>query len=134
LRARAVTAECNHVLIHAREEHDLFDKMCQTMVEAGRYPMAWIGVVRDDEYTTLVPVAHAGSEIGCLQEWRFTKMDTENLCTPVGRAIRSGRTVVVPDLAIVHEWPGWRENVLSRGYRSVIALPLKTDSQTFGAL
>ncbi|BBA32572.1 hypothetical protein sS8_0607 [Methylocaldum marinum] len=134
LRARAVTAECNHVLIHAREEHDLFDKMCQTMVEAGRYPMAWIGVVRDDEYKTLVPVAHAGSEIGCLQEWRFTKMDTENRCTPVGRAIRSGRTVVVPDLAIVQEWPGWRENVLSRGYRSVIALPLKTDSQTFGAL
>ncbi|WP_133717303.1 MULTISPECIES: EAL domain-containing protein [Methylocaldum] len=134
LRARAVMAECNHALIHAREEHDLFDQMCQTMVEAGHYPMAWIGVVRDEEHRTLVPVAHAGCEVGCLQEWRFTKMDTDSCCTPVGRAIRSGRTVVVPDLAIIREWPGWRENVLSRGYRSVIALPLKTDSHTFGAL
>ncbi len=134
LRARAVMAECNHALIHAREEHELFDQMCQIMVEAGRYPMAWIGVVRDDEHRTLVPVAHAGREAGCLQEWRFTKMETDSRCTPVGTAIRSGNTVVVPDLAMVREWPGWRENVLSRGYRSVIALPLKTGSQTFGAV
>lgn len=134
LRARAVMAECNHALIHAREEHELFDQMCQIMVEAGRYPMAWIGVVRDEEHRTLVPVAHAGCEAGCLQEWRFTKMETDSRRTPVGTAIRSGSTVVVPDLATVREWPGWRENVLSRGYRSVIALPLKTGSQTFGAL
>jgi len=134
LRARAVMAECNHALVHAREEHELFDQMCQIMVKAGNYPMAWIGVTRDDEHRTLVPVAHAGCETGCLQEWRFTKMDTEHCSTPVGRAIRCGKTVVVPDLAIIREWPGWRENVLSRGYRSVIALPLKTNSHVFGAL
>ncbi|HYE37852.1 EAL domain-containing protein [Methylocaldum sp.] len=134
LRARAVMAECNHALIHAAEEHELFDQMCQIMVKTGNYPMAWIGVVRDDEHHTLAPVAHAGCEVGCLKEWRLTKMDTDNCSTPVGRAVRSGRTVVVPDLAIVDEWAGWREQVLSRGYRSVIALPLKTGTHVFGAL
>ncbi|MGX2040203.1 EAL domain-containing protein [Methylocaldum sp. MU1018] len=134
LRARAVMAECNHVLIHATDEHELFDQMCRTMVNTGNYPLAWIGTLRDDEYRTLAPVAHAGSEAGCLKEWRLTKMDTEHWSTPAGRATRSGRTVVVPDLAIVSEWPVWREHVLSQGYRSIIVLPLKIGAYVFGAL
>ena len=58
LRARAVMAECNHALIHAREEHELFDQMCQTMVEAfTRWPDR-CGPRRGTQ--TLVLVAHAG--------------------------------------------------------------------------
>jgi diguanylate cyclase (GGDEF)-like protein/PAS domain S-box-containing protein len=134
LRARAVMAECNHALVHAAEEHELFDQVCRIIVGTGNYPVAWIGVVRDEECRTLAPVAHAGSEAGCLKEWRFTRMDTEHCRTPVGRAIRTGETVVVPDLAMEGEWIGWREHTLEQGYRSMIALPLREGAHVFGAL
>jgi diguanylate cyclase (GGDEF)-like protein/PAS domain S-box-containing protein len=134
LRARAVMAECNHALVHADEEHELFDQVCRIIVGTGNYPVAWIGVVRDEECRTLAPVAHAGSEAGCLKEWRFTRMDTEHCRTPVGRAVRTGETVVVSDLVAEGEWIGWREHILEQGYRSMIALPLREGAHVFGAL
>jgi diguanylate cyclase (GGDEF)-like protein/PAS domain S-box-containing protein len=134
LRARAVMAECNHALVHEAEESELFERMCRIIVETGNYPMAWIGMVRNDEYRTLAPVAHAGVETGCLQEWRYTREETERSRTPVGQAIRTGNAVVVPDLSASEGWCGWREHTLGRGYRSVLVLPLKENAHVFGTL
>lgn len=60
LRARIVMAECNHVMVHATDEASLLKDMCQTIVETGKYRMAWIGYANPED-GTVMPVAHAGS-------------------------------------------------------------------------
>jgi len=62
LRARTVMAECNHVMVHATDEVNLLQHMCDTVVEAGGYRMAWIGYVNEDG--DVVPVARAGDYSG----------------------------------------------------------------------
>jgi diguanylate cyclase (GGDEF)-like protein/PAS domain S-box-containing protein len=60
LRARTVLAECNHVMVHATDEMSLLEDMCRTVVEVGKYRMAWIGYT-DPDGRTVTPVARAGA-------------------------------------------------------------------------
>ena len=60
LRARTMMAECSHVMAHATDEANLLKDMCRTLVEAGKYRMAWIGYANSDD-GSVTPVAHAGS-------------------------------------------------------------------------
>ncbi|MFN5746040.1 MAG: GAF domain-containing protein, partial [Methylococcaceae bacterium] len=134
LRARTVMAECNHALLHEAGEGELFERMCRIIVEFGHYPAAWIGRVRSDSEQTVVPVAHAGHEDGFLREWRFVLEDPDHDQTPAGLAIRSGHAVRLADLAGETRWEGWRKQVMSRGYGSVLVFPLREQYRVFGVL
>ena len=134
LRARTVMAECNHALLHETGEGELFERMCRIIVEFGHYPAAWIGLVRSDSEQTVAPVAHAGHEDGFLREWRFVLEDPDHNQTPAGLAIRSGLAVRLADLASETRWEGWRKQVMSRGYGSVLVFPLREQYRVFGVL
>jgi nitrate/nitrite-specific signal transduction histidine kinase len=52
--------QCNHALVHATDEHELFESVCQILVEAGGLRLAWVGQCEDDAEKTVRPVAKAG--------------------------------------------------------------------------
>jgi diguanylate cyclase (GGDEF)-like protein/PAS domain S-box-containing protein len=126
LRARTVMAECNHVMVHARDERTLLQDMCRTVVEAGRYQMAWIGYTGDDG--TLTPVAHAGSVPG---------MELK----PASRFIRGTLSRHGSALIDEHARP-WVVVDMTSGEGAVetltdpvaVSLPLKHQEQLFGVL
>lgn len=53
---------------------------------------------------------------------------------PAGMAIRTGTLTIQPDITALAEGIPWREAALARGYRSIIALPLRVDEEVTGAL
>jgi GAF domain-containing protein len=53
---------------------------------------------------------------------------------PVGVAIRGGKKVVCNDIENDLIMGTWKEEALSRGYQSLIALPLKKSGKVIGNL
>ncbi|MBV8414925.1 MAG: hypothetical protein JO251_06905, partial [Verrucomicrobia bacterium] len=52
--------QCNHALVHATNEDELFQSVCEILVEVGGIRLAWVGYCEDDAEKTVRPVAKAG--------------------------------------------------------------------------
>lgn len=126
---------CNQILIHAEDEVALLRDICRIICTEAGYRMAWVGYALDDALKSVAPMAWKGEEEGFLDDPQVSWADTERGRGPTGTAIRTGETIVVQDFTTDPRMLPWREDALSRGYRSGIALPLKdAKAGTFGAL
>lgn len=133
-RALWTLSSCNQALIRAADETRLLQQVCQIVVEVAGYRLCWVGYADHDEAKTVRPVAHAGFDEGYLETVNITWADTERGRGPTGTAIRTGRTVLLHDLANDPSFAPWRDEATRRGYASCIAIPLIADSTTLGAL
>ncbi len=133
-RALLMLSSCNEMLIRATDEQDLLVEACRLAVEIGGYRMAWVGYAMEDEHRTVTPMAHAGEELGFLEEIKISWRDDDpSGMGPAGQAIRTGH-------AVFRKEPSGRIKFHSqkaarrRGYRSVSSLPLHDGERVFGVL
>lgn len=133
-RALRAICECNEALIRATDEAALLNKVCRIVTDIGGYGLAWVGYAEQDESKAIRPVAQAGYEEGYLETLKITWADTERGHGPTGTAIRTGQPCTVRDTQTEPRFAPWREEARKRGYKSLLALPLKTDGPVFGAL
>jgi len=133
-RALKVVSQCNEALVRITDEAELLRAICRIIVETGEHRMAWVGFAADDDAKTVRPVAKWGFDEGYLDEVRVTWMDHGQGVGPAAHAIRDRTPYVVRDTATDPNFVTWRENALARGFASVIALPLLSDSNAVGIL
>ncbi|MGE0329243.1 MAG: GAF domain-containing protein [Ramlibacter sp.] len=134
-RSLKMLSRCNGALVRLDDEPRLLDEVCRLAVEVGGYRMAWVGYAQDGGECLIRPMAHAGHEQGYLSEISLSWRDDEPRgLGPAGRAVRTGQATVSED--ITHEDSGflWQGAALSRGFRSLICLPLCDESRSFGLL
>ena len=132
-RAWQMLSRCNEAVIRSKTEKELLQAVCRIAVEIGGCRMAWVGFAVDTPEKIVVPQAHAGINDGFLSSVRITWSDeTPSGRGPVGRAINTGQPAVIVDLATDPEFTPWLAAATERGFRSVIALPLRSDTMTFG--
>lgn len=128
-KLRAVTA-CHRAVVRATDEDALLRDICRLVcVEAG-YRMAWVGLAMQDERRTVRPVAWSGVEDDYLRQADITWGEGEQGAGPTGSAIRTGMTIFNQDFATNPIMRPWRLAALERGYRSSIALPLRSDQDS----
>ncbi len=132
-RALRLLSACNAELVHAEEEQQLI-AVCKLIVEMGGYSMAWLGYAEHDENKTVRPVLQYGFEHGYLENAAISWADTESGRGPTGTAIRTGLLQINQNFISNATVASWRAEALERGYQSSIALPLKDESNVFGAL
>src|SRR5580693_3694321 len=90
--------QCNHALVHATDEHELFQSVCQILVEVGGLRLAWVGRCEDDAEKTVRPVAKAGYGLDYLENPKISwGEETERGWGPTGIALRTGRLYWVKD-------------------------------------
>lgn len=133
-RALTAISSCGRALVHASDETELLKSICRVIVEDAGYLLAWVGYKVDDETKSVRPMAQAGYEDGYLDGVQLSWADEEKGRGPTGTAIREGRRVVASNLNTDPSYSIWREQAAKRGYASSIALPLKLDGITIGAL
>ncbi|MDE2394203.1 MAG: PAS domain S-box protein [Burkholderiales bacterium] len=134
-RTLRVLSSGNLALGQARSEAELLAQVCDAVVAAGGFPLAWVGYAEDDEGKTITPVARAGIGVGYLDEIRVSWDETRaNGRGAAGTAIRSGKTQInrVGSAATVST--PWPAAALRRGFQAGLALPLTGSQRTFGAL
>ncbi len=135
-RIHAVLSGINGALVRMTDRRQLFDDICRIAVADGKFGIAWIGELNLVSMD-IKPVASAGYEA---QKLVGLGMATARADIPlgqgaVGRAIRTGRPVIVNDL-IIERSPGSarRLEALRRGYRSLLVLPLMHHNDAVGVL
>jgi nitrate/nitrite-specific signal transduction histidine kinase len=64
--------KCNRALVHATDEYELFQSVCQILVEVGGLRLAWVGRCEDDLEKTVLPVAKAGYGLDYLENARIS--------------------------------------------------------------
>ena len=134
-RALLMLSSCNEMLIRTGDEDELLAEACRLAVEIGGYRMAWVGYAMDDEERRIKPMSHAGEELGYLSEVKITWAEGQSSgAGPVGRAIRSGEPIIFGDILENPDFLTWLAPARSRGYRSVICLPLRNEQRVFGVL
>ena len=62
-RALAAILACNQAVVRAGTEEELLAQVVQAIVDAGGYPLAWIGYKRHDAACTVEPMMWAGPEV-----------------------------------------------------------------------
>jgi signal transduction histidine kinase/GAF domain-containing protein len=123
---------CNEALVRATEEIELGEAICRILVEDGGMRMAWVGYREENAARTIRPIAHAGFEDGYLDSINWA--DARTAQGPAGVAIRTSDLCWIDDIATDPRFRQWRDEALKRGYRTALALPLKSNGTVFGAL
>jgi two-component system, cell cycle sensor histidine kinase and response regulator CckA len=130
---RALSA-CNQALAQAGSEPELLRQICDIIVGVGGYRMAGIAYAEHDVAKTIRPVAHAGHDSGYLETIALRWSDTPEGRGPSGTAIRENRICVFSDTEKDPLFEPWRKAALERGYRAVLAMPLRAGGTAFGVL
>lgn len=117
----------------AENEADLLDSVCQAIVEAGRYTLAWVGFKQAGS-DKVQPVAHAGQNYGYLAKLNIHLDDPRRGWGPTGIAIRTGQPVVSNHIKKDEKFAPWVKDALRRGYKSNFTLPLQVAGTNLGVL
>ncbi|MEI6608945.1 MAG: GAF domain-containing protein [Deltaproteobacteria bacterium] len=133
-RVLAVISKINQMVISIREQEKLFAESCRIAVEYGKFRMAWVGLI-DEENKMVKPVAWNGFEEGYLT--RIKKISVNDITEgrgPTGLASREGKLFYCNDIANDPIMTPWREEALKRDYHSSIALPIVLHNRVIGVL
>ena len=122
------------VLLKARTEDELFQDMCDSIVSAGGYRMANVGIAEQDEEKSVRFVAIGGDDGGYLAEAGITWSDGVGGSGPTGTAIKSGEIQVNQSFQTNERMTPWRAAALKQGFQASISLPLRDAGRVFGAL
>jgi GAF domain-containing protein len=132
-RTYALLSAVNQAIVHVHKQQALFEAACRIAVEQGGFRMAWIGLL-DLQTNQVKPTAHAGQADDSLEKLNITLDDNESGGGPTHIALRTGKHVVINDLANDPSMLPWRADVLRRGYRASSALPLIVAGEARGIL
>lgn len=137
-RALKVLSACNALLIHAIEERRLLSDVCRLIVEIGDYRLAWVGYAVRDAQKTIRPVAQAGYEDGFLGSlpltWGGEEVAGEFPRCPTGAAIQSGQPCTIQNIPAHRDDLPWCAQAEALQYAALIALPLHSETEVYGAL
>ncbi len=133
-KAHRALSVSNEALVRAKDDAVLLEEICRAIVEVAGYRMCWVGRAERDGAKTVRPITQAGHDDGYVERAEITWADTARGRGPAGTAIRTGRPVVLDDVASAPVFDPWHAEAVKRGYASAITVPLCTEGHVFGAL
>jgi signal transduction histidine kinase len=134
-RALRMLSSSNHALSRVADEDALLQEICRIAVDEGGHRLAWVSFAEQDEAKTWREAAHAGADPLFARSARRTwSADGATAQTPDTIAVRTGEPRVVRDILNDPAVGAWREEAKRRGYRCLVALPLKSKNLTIAVL
>jgi diguanylate cyclase (GGDEF)-like protein/PAS domain S-box-containing protein len=123
-RVYAVLSQISALIVRVLDREELFREACRIAVEAGAFRMAWIGVIDSQTLEGKVVAWHGGEE-GYVDKIRLTARDgTPDSERPACRALRQLQPVICNDIATDLSVAPVRDDLLTRGDKSVGCFPL----------
>jgi PAS domain S-box-containing protein len=133
-RTLRALSRSSQALVRVEDEKKFLREICTIVVKDCEHALVWVGYAEQDRNKSVRPVAYAGFDSSYIKSLNITWSDTVRGRGPTGIAIRSGRTAICKDMKTDARFSPWRRAALRRGYRSSVALPLRSGGHTFGAL
>ena len=131
-RIYSVLSGINTTIVRVREVDELFREACRIAVEHGGFIFAWIGKF-DANSRQVTPVAQSGRDDGYLAQINLTaREDIPGSCALTAQALTEAKPVICNDIASDERMAALRSEALSRGYRSVVVLPIMLEGKPVG--
>ena len=132
-RVYAVLSGINALIVRMRNRNELFQGACRIAIEAGQFPMAWVGVV-DRETKRVKPVAWGGEAEKFLASAPLSMSERRT----TGRGM-SGSAIVEKKAMIANDIQNdprtqMKEQCKERGIGSLVMLPLIVQGEGIGLL
>lgn len=125
-------SHCNEALVHATDEQQLLQEMCQVAVENGEFLLAWIGYLTEDRHIHVAAHYGAEAERFLAEETTLPQSSSDIPERPSVMAITSDTIQVVQDIASSEYSSAWKELAMHHGFGSAISLPLQVNHQVIG--
>jgi diguanylate cyclase (GGDEF)-like protein len=130
-RVHALLSGINSLIVRVNGRDELFAEACRLATEHGRFCFAWCGWL-DSVTNQIVPVASSGQ--GSQFVTRVVVGIEPEVEAFVPAAMRLQQPSVCNDLESGPNGVGFGSEMLARGYRSMVALPLVIGSRSVGCL
>jgi len=132
-RALAVLSVGNHILVHAKSEKELLDKICEMIVKKGGYAISWIGYDLNHD-GRITPMAQEGAKKEAVNEMIEIGSGLELTKGSTKQAMISGETQVRRNIQFDPSYTYLKEMAVKYGFKSSIVIPLKSQGNLFGVL
>ncbi|MDT8323290.1 MAG: PAS domain S-box protein [Bacteroidota bacterium] len=132
-KLQAIERDTIDLVMHGGSEVDLERRFCQLLVTHGDYPLVWRGVTLEKD-ERLHPSASAGTQSDYLMRVKIRYDDTDHGNGPLGRAMKSGASVVVADTLGDTTYEPWRKQAERSNLHSLLAVPLNHGDRNYGLL
>lgn len=134
-RAYRTVSQSNQALIHAEEEGQLLQEICDTITGIGGYRLAWVGFKRDDLTKNIEPKGYSGiSEEELIAQHLSWHGDFVNDCAAPCQAILTGQPHMIGNVLEASDFPKLQASAQCLSFASLLALPLHDEGQVFGVL
>lgn len=132
----ATLAYTNRLTQHAQTEDELFNQICQTVVEKGGMAMAWIGRQIDLASELIKPVARFGVSTDYLDGIVISiNPNVPEGKGPTALVLRNGKPVVIHDFPSNPTTQPWKSRAQATGkWRSSGAYPIFRNGEAYAVL
>ncbi|MEO5641920.1 MAG: PAS domain-containing protein, partial [Bacteroidia bacterium] len=127
-RLYAFISQINQLIVHAKDEQELFNEACRIAIDQGKFKMAWIGIT-DISTTKINLIASRGipeTEIKAITDQSY---DSNG---PIEKTLNGLDYFVVNDM-MSEEGISMHKYAVDQGIHSGISLAVKRSGQTIGS-
>lgn len=122
-RTLGLLSRVNQGIMKKDDEEACLRELCATLVETGRYALAWIGQAAGDDGG--VDIVCGAGETDYLYDGIVTWWGSRDSGKgPTGTALRTRTTQVLQDLANTARFSLWRDRASQFGLKSSVAIPM----------
>lgn len=122
-RLYAFIGDCNDLILHAKDDDEIYREICKIAVNSGDFLFAWIGIP-NEETGFIEPRYQYREEEDYVRGIKVSVLDDAYGQGPTGRAYRAGRYYYCNDISNDPVMKVWAPRALSKGFQSSIALPV----------
>jgi len=133
-RAARIRAQADVEITRATEEVALLQNLCELILDAGHYHLAWYGKCIEDRDQSISVVASTPGHESYVDNVRVSWGDNEWGQGPTGRAIRSREAHVIHDIANDPSCVPWRELAAGHDFYGCISIPVLVGGAVDGIL
>ena len=126
-RALAAIHSSNTLLTRAKDEQQLFNGICRSIVDHAGYQVVWVAFATRDDASEIVPVAYADEDHSDTEPQLLCLSGHRDKC-PAVKAIEALQPSIMENIPLLFD------TETAAIYGSVLALPLIVDGKAMGAL
>jgi len=132
-KSRKITRRINQLLSYIKNEKTFYEKICDILVKKEDYKLTYICIL-DEELNKPVFFTDTSDRDNFILGNNKISNEDNNINLPEAISMKSQQIYLLNDLEKDSVHSIWRQEAINRGYRSVIALPIKIRNKIVGSL